>query len=84
MRVLCVQVALRIRPINEAEVEEGAALVARREGKQVSWGVVHGLQESPRDGDRGHCRVARGPPVWLFWFTCKHLLPNPAKLLALL
>ncbi|KAM9261532.1 LOW QUALITY PROTEIN: kinesin-like protein KIF19 [Cariama cristata] len=32
--VLCVQVALRIDPLNEAEVEDGAALVARSVGEQ--------------------------------------------------
>ncbi|XP_050762141.1 kinesin-like protein KIF19 [Gymnogyps californianus] len=40
-------VALRIRPINEAEVEEGAALVARRVGKQKV--VLMDPSEDPDD-----------------------------------
>lgn len=58
------QVALRIRPLNEAEAEEGAALVAHRVGEQVSWGggIVPGPQESPHDGDPGVCRAPRRPP----------------------
>lgn len=35
---VCVQVALRIRPINEAELEEGASIIAHRVGDQVRLG----------------------------------------------
>lgn len=40
--VLCAQVALHVRPISDAGVEDRAALAARGVGEQVSWGMCLG------------------------------------------
>lgn len=40
------QVALRIRPLNEAEIEEGAAVVAQRVDDQVGFVIL--VHRAPR------------------------------------
>lgn len=81
------QVALRIRPLNEAEAEEGAALVAHRVGEQVSWGgeLCLGRRRAPMMGTResaGH--HADHHETLALLVHAQTLAFNPAQLLALL
>lgn len=77
--VLCVQVALRIRPLSEAEAEEGAALVARRVGEQVSRAGAAGAS-LPWGAGSQPCGYRTDPTrLWPLWFPRKRSLSNPAK-----
>lgn len=39
----CPQVALRIRPLNSTELEEGATVIAHKVGDQVRLEVIRGI-----------------------------------------
>lgn len=51
MPVPCPQVALRIRPLNSTELEEGATVIAHKVGDQVRLEVMRGIL-SPNRGSR--------------------------------
>lgn len=43
----CPQVVLRIRPLSDAELEEGATVIAHKMGDQVRLGLEAGVQLTP-------------------------------------
>ena len=59
--VSCPQVALRIRPLSDTELEEGATVIAHKVGDQVRlWGTG---SRHLVNINSGHCCRHRGGPV---------------------